>query len=396
MSVYRPSFRDPKTRKIRRSRVWWYSFIFAGKKIQASSKSTRKTIAKAAEETRRKALEQAYAGMPSEKPEQRIRTVREILEEYAQGYDVNHRQSSKWMVKNRSAHLERLLGSMLLSDLTEEQVIAYMRTRQAEEVRPKRMTACRTINLEVQILATAMGSTWKALWPRVKHLEENRDVGRALETHEEELILNLAKKNQSKLIFPYLYTLAWTGLRASEARTLRWGNVNLSERGEIIVGASKTDAGKRRIPMTANLKAVLQQHAAWYAGKAGPLQPDWYVFPLMNRLAIKDPARPVTALRTAWESIRETAKVNCRLHDLRHSFCTKLGEAGIPERTMLDMMGHMSVAMLRRYSHIRSQARRDAIDALEGKGVLSQIPNRVSKESTKVSDSEHGKNVVTH
>ena len=34
---------------------------------------------------------------------------------------------------------------------------------------------------------------------------------------------------------------------------------------------------------------------------------------------------------------------------------------------MLDMMGHVSVAMLRRYSHIRKQARLDAIDALESR-----------------------------
>ena len=30
----------------------------------------------------------------------------------------------------------------------------------------------------------------------------------------------------------------------------------------------------------------------------------------------------------------------------RHSFCTKLAEAGVPESTMLDMMGHVSPAML--------------------------------------------------
>ena len=132
--------------------------------------------------------------------------------------------------------------------------------------------------------------------------------------------------------------------------------------------------------MTANLKAVLGQHAAWYASKAGPVQPEWYVFPLMNRLAMKDPRRPVTSLKTAWESVRDKAKVSCRLHDLRHSFCTKLGEAGVPERTMLDMMGHVSEAMLKRYSHIRAQARRDAIDVLEARQILSGVV----KDSTKV------------
>jgi len=69
--------------------------------------------------------------------------------------------------------------------------------------------------------------------------------------------------------------------------------------------------------------------------------------------------------------------VNCRLHDLRHSFCTKLADERVPESTMLDMMGHVSAAMLRRYSHIRVQARKDAIRKLESRansgGVVQEL-----------------------
>jgi len=200
-------------------------------------------------------------------------------------------------------------------------------------------------------------------------------------------------KNQSRLIYPFLFTLAWTGMRSDEARTLCWSQVDLEGTGEIRVGGSKTKAGKgRRIPLTANLKSVLIQHAALCTSQLGPVQPGWYVFPLSNRLALKDPLRPVTSLKTAWDSVRTTAKVNCRLHDLRHSFCTKLAEAGVPESTMLDIMGHVSAAMLRRYSHIRAQARRDAIDALESRQFSIGVP----KEFPKVADS--GKEIlpVTH
>ena len=42
----------------------------------------------------------------------------------------------------------------------------------------------------------------------------------------------------------------------------------------------------------------------------------------------------------------------------RHSFCTKLAENGVPEATMLDMMGHVSAAMLRCDSHALVRARR--------------------------------------
>jgi len=41
-----------------------------------------------------------------------------------------------------------------------------------------------------------------------------------------------------------------------------------------------------------------------------------------------------------------------------------MAEAGVPESTMLALMGHMSRAMLERYSHIRMAAKRDAVEAL--------------------------------
>ena len=41
-----------------------------------------------------------------------------------------------------------------------------------------------------------------------------------------------------------------------------------------------------------------------------------------------------------------------------------MAEAGVPESTMLAIMGHMSRAMLERYSHIRMAAKREAIECL--------------------------------
>jgi hypothetical protein len=42
-----------------------------------------------------------------------------------------------------------------------------------------------------------------------------------------------------------------------------------------------------------------------------------------------------------------------------------MAEAGVPESTMLALMGHMSRAMLERYSHIRMAAKREAVKSLE-------------------------------
>lgn len=74
-----------------------------------------------------------------------------------------------------------------------------------------------------------------------------------------------------------------------------------------------------------------------------------------------DPARHATDITWGWDELRTDARVRCRLHDLRHTFATRLAENGASESTMLALMGHMSRAMLERYSHIRMAAKREAV-----------------------------------
>ena len=76
------------------------------------------------------------------------------------------------------------------------------------------------------------------------------------------------------------------------------------------------------------------------------------------------PNKPITDVTGAWKALRKAAGVQCRLHDIRHTAATKMAEAGVPESTMLSLMGRMSRAMLERYSHIRMAAKRTAMDSL--------------------------------
>jgi integrase len=114
--------------------------------------------------------------------------------------------------------------------------------------------------------------------------------------------------------------------------------------------------------MNQDLFVLLSAHAAWFTKKFGETRPEFYLFPFGS--VPSDPTRPTTTLKTAWDSIRKDAGVLCRLHDLRHTAVTKLAEAGTPESTMLSLVGHMSRAMLERYSHIRMAAKREAVESL--------------------------------
>jgi hypothetical protein len=70
--------------------------------------------------------------------------------------------------------------------------------------------------------------------------------------------------------------------------------------------------------------------------------------------------------KVAWEAARRRAGVSCRFHDLRHTFISRLAESQASESTVMALAGHGSGAMMERYSHIRMEAKRRAVDTLSG------------------------------
>jgi integrase len=253
--------------------------------------------------------------------------------------------------------LKKHLGSFLLPDVTEDVLRGFIRTRLAEG-------ACgRTINMDLATLSRAIGKPWRVLWPNLRKLEERKDVGRALSPEEERRLLAAIPELRSALVGTFVRLALMTGMRSGEIISLTWGQVDLPQR-VITVGRAKTFSGTgRQIPMNQELFKVLSIHAAWFTRAFKVTHPTDYLFPWGSPFPT-DPTRHTTTVKKGWENLREKARVSCRLHDLRHTAATKMAEAGIPESTMLALMGHMSRAMLERYSHIRMAAKRDAVEAL--------------------------------
>jgi len=370
MALYKPTYRDPKTNEMKESRVWWYEFTFAGRRIRESAKTTRKTIAEQAERNKRLELEKAYAGIPSEKADARIDRVSDRIKAYLTHYPSNHRANSVIYVKQRLAHVDRLLGKVLLIDLTEDAIRNYIETRLQEK------TGGRTINMEVGELSRAVSRKWSVAWPNVRKLEENHDVGRALSPEEERALLTAAahddSPNRNPMLYAFLKIALATGMRSGEIASLRWRQIDFSA-GVLTVGRAKTKGGSgRQIPMNADLRMALQAHAVWYADpkRFREIRPEWCVFParsgrpVSGKLRPYDPNKPIASLNSSWEALRTKAGVSCRLHDLRHTAATKMAEAGVPESTMMALMGHMSRAMLEKYSHVRMAAKRVAVESL--------------------------------
>jgi integrase len=345
----------------KRGDVWWYKFRFAGQMIRESSKSESKTVAKDAERSRRRELEESYnqikrrtlpptferAGsdwLDAEKPHLAERTY-EI-------YEVAFR-----------CHLKPVLGSLLLCDIDASKVASYQAKRKAEKA------SARTLNKELQVLRQVLKrhKLWANLQGDVKFEREHNDVGKALTREEEK---NLLDASGSNALLKAVVTLALnTALRKSEIRMLRWNQIDFQKR-TVTVGRAKSQAGTGRlIPLN---QPAFEALAQW-AGRLVEAKPDDFVFPACEAAGIErehpdkqriDPSKPITSWRFAWRAAIKRAKLKIRFHDLRHTCITKLAESQASEHTLMAIAGHVSRKMIEHYSHIRMEAKRAALDAI--------------------------------
>ena len=78
-----------------------------------------------------------------------------------------------------------------------------------------------------------------------------------------------------------------------------------------------------------------------------------------------DPNRHLNSWRSAWRTpTKKAALPGVRFHDLRHCAITQLAENGASDSTIMAIAGHVSRRMLERYSHVRMEAKRNALEAL--------------------------------
>ena len=78
-----------------------------------------------------------------------------------------------------------------------------------------------------------------------------------------------------------------------------------------------------------------------------------------------DTAKPYTDIKTAFGTACQLAGIeNLHWHDLRHTFGTRLAEAGCSEATIADLMGHFDPQTTRRYTHATDRAKRAAVEAV--------------------------------
>jgi integrase len=351
----------------KRGDVWWYKFRFAGQVIRESSKSESRTVAKEAERARRRGLEESFNRISKPRTAQLFSAAAETWLKTK----IAHLSPRSVIIERANLkHINPYFGKMLLCDIAADDIARYQAERLEKGAAPK------TVNLEVGTLRAILRKNrlWAAIQPDVRMLRAREDVGRAISRDEEDALLEACRASRSRSLYPAVLIALNTCMRYSELRLLRWGQVDLNA-CTLTVGQSKTESGTGRLlPLNDRAVAILHFWASLF-----PLrEPNQFVFPAERYGASGDgapvvydcdPTRPIGRWKEAWETAKIRAGVQCRFHDLRHTGCTRMLEAGVPFSVVATIMGwsaSTTVRMSRRYGHIGQTAQRQAVNALKG------------------------------
>ncbi|HEX4134614.1 MAG TPA: tyrosine-type recombinase/integrase [Bryobacteraceae bacterium] len=140
-----------------------------------------------------------------------------------------------------------------------------------------------------------------------------------------------------------------TGMRRGEVLRQRWEDVDLV-RKLLMVTKSKTIEGEgREIPLTARLYRIL----------AKDTDRDGIVFTMRGQ--------PLSWIRKGWLGALKRAELrHFRIHDLRHTFNTRLMEAGVIQDVRMALMGHSGGSRVHStYTHVEFPVKREAIARLQ-------------------------------
>ena len=137
-----------------------------------------------------------------------------------------------------------------------------------------------------------------------------------------------------------------TGLRLSEQYTIRWQDVSFIRR-TLTIPRSKNGATRHirlnRSALSA-LKALQAQGNGAKLVCGGTNTPRWWFDPAVKAAGLE---------KFTW-------------HCLRHTFASRLVMAGVDIRTVQELLGHKTIAMTVRYSHLAPEHNLAAVERLDG------------------------------
>jgi len=331
----------------RRGKIWWFRITHQGKRIQDSLKTDNKRLA---DKCYAKILTDIVEGGYFEKLEAKRHTFDQLKERYMTEHSmVNKTEKSSVRDECSFKHLLGSFSGMTLAEITPARISEYKSLRRSKGAK----TA--TIARELEVMRNAFNLAvreweWMARTPfeKVRIEQPNNKVERWLTAEEEQSLLEASLPWLRDIIVFALHS----GMRQNEILTLKWTQVDLQRRVATLLVTKNKE--KRSIPLNRTLLELLQR-----IGRVRSIS--GYVF--VSEAGTRRDARNL--LRAYYSARKAAALEDVRFHDLRHTFATRLVQAGIDLYKVKELLGHKSITMTMRYAHHYPESLRSSVEILD-------------------------------
>jgi len=297
----------------------------------------------------------------------------QAADEYVSARKLELAPASRAKEKQLLVQLRAYFKQEPLKGITVKRITDYRTWRAEQGVGPA------TLNAELGILRRILkrAKLWARVADDIRPLKEPATIGRALTEEDKQRLLKTAvMRPEWETAYLAAILCLNTTARGCELKSLQWSDVDLFAR-TLTIRTSKTAAGERAVPLTDVALSALAR-LRHRAESFGPVELSHYVFAAFvpkftfsgkkvtgYNVTAFDATKHVNSWRSAWRTLtRKAGMPGFRFHDLRHCAITQLAEGGTSDSTIMAIAGHVSRRMLERYSHVRMEAKRTAMEAL--------------------------------
>ncbi len=322
---------------------WWIYYRAGGRQYVREAVKGATSRAEALKLLQQKVTEIFRDSAGMKKPKARI-----TFSELAKTYLANTTQLKDW--RNNKYRLDLSLlpffGKLYLDEITPRHIEEY-RSMRLKKIKP--ITTNRELALLKGMFTKAIDYGYVTANPvkKVKMIPEGDCAReRILTQEEEERLMSEAVPH----LRPFLVIALNSGMRRGEILKLAWSEIDFRNR---LVHVIKTKRNKNRVvPMNNVMYKTLQELRAEANGSERVYQSKH--------------------VQGAFETARKKAGLSgLRLHDLRHTFATRLIQSGVDVFTVQKLLGHSTITMTMRYVHSFEAQMRDAVAKLDKKFVQS-------------------------
>ena len=356
---------------VKRGRTWHTHFVVNGQRFRQSlgTKDWREAQAK-----EKQLITEASEGKLTHNSTSLSRLpFAQAADDYVSARKLELAPASQAKEKQLLVQLRAYFKQEPLKAVTGKRITDYRTWRAEQGIGPA------TLNAELGILRRILkrAKLWARVADDIRPLKEPSSIGRAITEEEKQRLLKTAvMRPEWETAYLAAILCLNTTARGCELKGLQWCDVDLFTR-TLTIRKSKTAAGERVVPLTGVAVSALARLRR-RAESFGTVEPSHYVFAAFvpkftfsGKRVIDynvtgfDPTRHVKSWRTAWRTLTKKAGLSgFRFHDLRHCAITQLAENGTSDSTIMAIAGHVSRRMLERYSHVRMEAKRTAMEAL--------------------------------